>query len=218
MPSAQQRLHEKIIDAIATTGCYVGESILTRKTTAGLRLALQQLHRLRGAASVLRPARISETGNLAPEWRGDSTAWLSTTPNNQSEAQAIVAINALRLAFNKAFFTALSQTQLHYAHYPIGAFYKHHFDRFSASRPAAQTHAVEPSEHRVISLVFYLNDQWVINDGGELMIYHADDRLLQKVPPRSGTMVAFRSELFPHEVLPAMKSRLSLTGWMVAAV
>jgi SM-20-related protein len=216
--SAKLVVQEKIIDAIAVTGYYVGESFLTLETTAGLRQALLHRHRLPSTAMGLRPARISQASSLVPEWRGDAIAWLSATPRNHAEGQAIVAINALRLAFNAAFFTALKQTQLHYARYPIGAFYKRHVDRFFDPFPAVVMRTGEPTQHRVISLVFYLNDHWAMADGGELVLYDGADQMLSKVPPRSGTMVAFRSEQFPHEVLPAIKPRLSLTGWMLAAL
>jgi len=35
----------------------------------------------------------------------------------------------------------------------------------------------------------------------------------QDVPPEGGTLVCFMSERFWHEVLPARRLRLSLTGW-----
>jgi len=35
------------------------------------------------------------------------------------------------------------------------------------------------------------------------------------VEPRLGTLVVFLSELFPHEVLPSNRDRLSLTGWFL---
>ena len=33
------------------------------------------------------------------------------------------------------------------------------------------------------------------------------------MPPAAGTLVVFMSGDFPHEVLPASRERLSLTGW-----
>jgi SM-20-related protein len=34
------------------------------------------------------------------------------------------------------------------------------------------------------------------------------------VAPRGGTLVAFLSGTFHHEVLPATRERLSVTGWL----
>jgi SM-20-related protein len=46
------------------------------------------------------------------------------------------------------------------------------------------------------------------------VIYDAAQQPLHRVAPRSGTMVAFLSERFAHEVLPTQKTRFSLSGWM----
>ncbi len=229
MLTARHPLHEKIIDAIASTGCYVGESILSFDTTTGLRQALMQMCNLNRTAIRLSPnvaqaaigqrlnlAGIGKSNRLSPAWRGDSIAWLTSTPSNRAEGQAMLAIDALRVAFNAAIFTNMQQTELHYAHYPIGAFYKRHLDRFVEQYPSVAPSETSPSRTRVISLVFYLNDHWALGDGGELIIYDTINQSQLSVAPCTGTMVAFRSEQFPHEVLPAIKARLSLTGWMLA--
>jgi SM-20-related protein len=210
-------LHEKIIDAIAATGIYVGESILSPDTNYGLRAALLQLCATQHLKTALRPARIGENATSAPEWRGDSIAWLPDTPSNNAEAAAMLAIKALQLAFNTALFTGIQQTELHYAHYAIGTFYKRHLDRFVVPMHLQARRATESDNSRIISLVFYLNSNWVQSEGGELVIYDADDLHFMRILPELGTMVAFRSEQFPHEVLPAIRARLSLTGWMLAA-
>jgi SM-20-related protein len=214
LPKISHLLHDKIIDAIAATGIYVGESILTTDTNEGLRVALLKLHATQDTETALRPARIGENATSAPEWRGDSIAWLPDTPSNNAESAAMLAIKALQLAFNAALFTGIQQTELHYAHYPIGAFYKRHLDRFATSQTSRG--AAEPASCRIISLVFYLNADWLQIEGGELVLYEGDNQKPIRVLPKLGTMVAFRSEQFPHEVLPAIRTRLSLTGWMLA--
>ena len=64
---------------------------------------------------------------------------------------------------------------------------------------------------RVVSCVLYLNDGWKASDGGALRIYCDDD--VREVMPVGGTLVCFLSERFEHEVLPATRERLSITGW-----
>ena len=93
-------------------------------------------------------------------------------------------------------------TECHYSRYPRGAFYKTHLDRFG------------DHDLRVVSLVFYLNERWQDHQGGELLIHDTSGNTIERVLPRSGTMVAFLSARFPHEVLPATRPRLALTGWM----
>jgi len=63
----------------------------------------------------------------------------------------------------------------------------------------------------VISCAIYLIQDWTPADGGALRIY--DDELVRDVLPIAGTMVCFLSDRFEHEVLPATRERLALTGW-----
>ena len=111
-------------------------------------------------------------------------------------------INSLREALNQALYIGAIDTECHYARYPIGAGYKTHLDRFG------------DHDLRVVSLIFYLNAHWRERDGGELLIYDPGGNVIKRVLPRSGTMVAFLSAQFPHEVRPATRPRLSLSGWM----
>ena len=94
------------------------------------------------------------------------------------------------------------ETECHFSRYPAGAFYKTHLDRFG------------DQDARVVSLVFYLNENWQAHEGGELVIHHPNGGASERVLPCSGTMVAFLSAEFPHEVLPATRPRLALSGWM----
>ena len=47
------------------------------------------------------------------------------------------------------------------------------------------------------------------------MVLYADseDRKGTRVLPKKGTFVVFLSEDFPHEVLPATRTRHSVAGW-----
>ena len=69
--------------------------------------------------------------------------------------------------------------------------------------------------HRKLSLVLYLNPQWDTAGQGELCLYDPQDgnRELARILPQPGRLVLFRSDLFPHEVLPCTQARWSLTGW-----
>ncbi|HET9475715.1 MAG TPA: 2OG-Fe(II) oxygenase [Steroidobacteraceae bacterium] len=94
----------------------------------------------------------------------------------------------------------LEDFQGHFALYPSGAAYARHFDRLAGT------------DVRAISSVLYLNDDWVAEDGGVLRIYTGGGAS-QDVLPVGGRLVAFLSERFEHEVLPAQRERLSFTGW-----
>lgn len=111
-------------------------------------------------------------------------------------------IEQLRLRLNRELFLGLFDYECHYAHYPKGAFYKKHLDAFRGA------------SNRRLTCILYLNPNWRPQHGGELVMYKQDgESLLQTVSPTAGKMVLFLSEEFPHEVLPATRSRYSLTGW-----
>jgi SM-20-related protein len=99
-------------------------------------------------------------------------------------------------------FLGLFSFESHFAHYAKGDFYKKHQDSFKGEA------------NRVLSIVVYLNKEWLADDGGELLIYQKDiNQNPKKVVPSYGTVVAFLSEEFPHEVLPAKRDRFSIAGW-----
>jgi SM-20-related protein len=190
----------RIVDEIAAQGYYVGPTILCTTTTAALGKRL--IHYIDNGA--LRDARVGRAGRAGQNTalRSDATLWLDDVPGDVAEADAVAAVHALRRALNQSLFVGAVDVELHYAHYPPGAFYAPHLDRFG------------DDDARIVSLIFYLNDDWQHANGGELVMYSAQREPLLRVLPRAGTMVAFLSERFPHEVLPATQRRLSLTGWM----
>jgi SM-20-related protein len=107
----------------------------------------------------------------------------------------------LQQYLNRQLLLGLFSFESHFACYQPGDFYQKHMDAFHGQ------------SNRVLSLVVYLNRDWAPNQGGELVIYDEDDQELIKVTPGFGTIVAFLSEEFPHEVLKSERSRFSVAGW-----
>ena len=66
----------------------------------------------------------------------------------------------------------------------------------------------------MLSVVVYLNPDWGMDDGGELVIY-TDDKVTDgiKVIPSFATIAVFLSEDHLHEVLPTQRDRYSIAGW-----
>ncbi|HET9031980.1 MAG TPA: 2OG-Fe(II) oxygenase [Dokdonella sp.] len=192
-------LNDRIVESIAKTGCYVGASVID----AALVIALRGRVRFLQARHSLIAAQVGRatTRSSTTELRGDSITWLDQDALDPAEVRAMAMIDSLRGALNEALYIGAMDTECHYARYPAGAFYKTHLDRFGNH------------DLRIVSLVFYLNAGWQDHQGGELLIHHSD-RESERVLPRCGTMVAFLSAQFPHEVLPATRPRLALTGWM----
>ncbi|MEO8064848.1 MAG: 2OG-Fe(II) oxygenase [Pseudomonadota bacterium] len=149
----------------------------------------------------LRPARIGagEQQKLVPEVRGDFIAWLSQ-PERDAEQLLLGKFEELRAALNRALMAGLEDFQGHFAVYPAGAVYARHFDRLVGN------------DVRAISAALYLNENWQPDDGGQLRIYTGGGNS-QDVVPQGGRLVAFQSDRFEHEVLPARRERLSFTGW-----
>ena len=132
--------------------------------------------------------------------RSDEIHWLSGT--HPTTAEYFSLMEEIRLDLNRRLFLGLFDYECHYAFYSCGAFYKKHYDAFKGNNT------------RVVSTILYLNPAWSPGDGGELVIYHPDSgEILETVEPLFGRMVVFLSEEFPHEVLPVVMPRYSLTGW-----
>lgn len=134
------------------------------------------------------------------EVRGDKVLWLSKHDASPSLAVYWEYIDSFRTYLSDYFRVHLERTELHYAVYPIGAFYAPHRDQF------------RDYGNRVFSIILYLNKQWKQGDGGELRVYEGDS--YRDISPIQGRLVCFRSDQILHEVLVANQPRISLTGWM----
>lgn len=132
--------------------------------------------------------------------RGDVISWLDDA---DSTDQAYLAwMEALRIGLNEALFLGLFDYECHYAIYGAGSGYAKHSDVLSGNK------------NRVLSTVFYLNEDWQTSDGGELVLFNpSGDTAIAKVIPTFGTMIIFLSESFPHEVLMSHSNRRSIAGW-----
>jgi SM-20-related protein len=136
--------------------------------------------------------------------RDDQICWLA--PEFTAGSRYLAAMEALRLALNRTLFLGLFNVEAHYARYAPGARYQRHRDAFRGERS------------RRLSTVLYLNPDWQLDQGGELVLYAAEgDAELQRIAPLGNRLVMFLSEEFPHEVLPAQRERYSVAGWFGSA-
>lgn len=150
------------------------------------------------------PARVGKDSQLqrVEEIRGDWIKWLDPQhPPGILEPQ-IEFLRKLQNDLNQRFYLGLQDFECHLAKYPAGSFYKKHLDRF------------EKDSSRSISFIFYLHQEWRSCDGGELVLYNEEGKVLKTILPEPGSMVIFLSEDFPHEVKICSRERRSLTGWM----
>lgn len=132
--------------------------------------------------------------------RTDEICWI----NGEAEAgqQWLDWTAGLQGFLNRRLFLGLFSFESHFSHYGPGDYYKRHYDAFRGEA------------NRVLSLVVYFNSGWTPADGGNLVLYRDDhDKTGINVVPLMGTLVAFLSEEFPHEVLAANRDRYSIAGW-----
>jgi SM-20-related protein len=132
--------------------------------------------------------------------RGDHTLWLDPKAPLEILQRPTLLLKELQVELNQRYFLGLKDFEYHLAYYAPGSFYKKHLDTF------------EKDSSRVISFVFYLNEKWKPEDGGELVLYHEKGEEI--ITPAPGKLVIFLSRDFPHEVRPTKKERRTLTGWM----
>lgn len=138
--------------------------------------------------------------------RADQILWLEPSGSSEAQRVCLARFEELRLRLNRDLQLGLFEFECHFARYAPGAFYRRHLDQFSRD------------SRRRLSAVLYLNAGWSSADGGSLRLYleRKPESAHIDVAPAGGTLVLFLSERFPHEVLPAMRERLSLTGWFKA--
>lgn len=196
MPVAADPQWARLADAIAGPGHLVEANFASSSEVAALAVALQA----RAAAGMFRDAAVGagDSRRVRPEIRGDRISWLDAA-ETPAEVALFARLEALRDCLNRSLMLGLSQLELHYALYPPGRHYVRHLD-------------LSPQGlERVVTVTLYLNEDWIAADGGELVI--AADAGEVAVLPVGGTLVAFLSARFEHEVRSARRERLSLTGW-----
>lgn len=189
--------HATIADALAGSGWIMLDDFLPDAHCRALRASAEQ--------AALVPARVGNGVHLQhrPSLRGDHTAWIEHSSAQAGERDLRAVLEGLRVALNESLFAGLEDVECHYAHYPPGASYGRHLDRF------------RDDDRRVVSCVIYLNRDWAEAHGGHLRIYSEGDELLAHVAPESGRAVFFLSERFPHEVLPGVRDRYSVAAWFL---
>ncbi|EXF91968.1 2OG-Fe(II) oxygenase [Pseudomonas fluorescens HK44] len=187
----------RIVDDLATHGWSQQNIFLPQALTRELAAECRK----RAAEGELAPAAVGRGpfSEIREGIRGDHIQWLE--PGQDEACDSYLGLmDSLREAMNRGLFLGLEDFESHFALYPSGAFYRKHVDRF------------RDDDRRMVSAVIYLNDGWLPEHGGQLRMYLEEGRE-HDVVPTGGCLVVFLSGEVPHEVLPATRERLSLTGW-----
>jgi SM-20-related protein len=188
---------ESLLAGIREQGFGLVDNFVDHKTVVRLRTCAD----LRAIRGEFKPAAIgaARSRQQRNDIRGDQTCWLRE-PLFPAESEARQKLEKIRLGINQELMLGLFDLETHYALYPPGAAYARHVDQ-----PA-------DSDARRLTFALYLNLEWDANAGGELRLYDAGQAVAD-IEPRGGRLVCFLTAGREHEVLPAKRARMSLTGW-----
>ena len=189
-----EKLYLKITDSLVKNGYIIIKNALQKELSPKL------LNSAKNEKDFKR-AGISGAGDLHLDnkRRKDKIHWIDESDEAQKEFLEFT--DGLKEYLNRTLYLGLSYYESHFAIYDEGDFYETHLDAFKNSK------------NRVVTTVYYLNDEWNKNDGGELIVYDENNEEIAKVMPNANTLVVFMSEKFPHEVLSTNKRRYSIAGW-----
>lgn len=190
---------EAIADGLADRGFAIVQNFLTPGEVSDI----VQLDSFTNHAASFKKAGIGkdQQKQINEAVRGDYIRWIDKRTASPELLVYLERLDQLIQFLNRSLFLSLKDYEIHMTVYPAGTFYKRHIDQF------------KKDDHRILSVICYLNENWVDDDGGQLRLYLPDGTL--DIRPSAGTLVCFRSDQLEHEVLTARRERLSLTGWML---
>jgi SM-20-related protein len=192
---------EMILSNLAQYGFVIVDQYLPKQTiTALANITKEKLYH-----QEMQHAGTGKQAKKIQDIRGDHIHWLDESSQEPSIQEYFRRMYQLKQTMNRQLYMGLATLETHLAMYPVGAFYQKHLDQFSVS-------GSYPANTRKVSSIVYLNDDWQPENGGQLRLY-LNDGTQQDILPLGGRLVLFLSAEFWHEVLPANRQRLSLTGW-----
>jgi SM-20-related protein len=189
-----ESVFDRIADDLASQGYAIADQFMSQNEVRDV-LSLKEF------SNKLKKAGIGKEHQVNEAIRGDYIHWLDKNTAPQEILVYFNRVDQLMSYLNRALFLSLKDYEIHMTVYPVGAYYKRHLDQF------------RKDDHRKLSIICYLNEDWQESDGGQLRIYLPDGSI--DVLPLAGRLVCFRSDQLEHEVLPAKRERKSLTGWIL---
>jgi SM-20-related protein len=188
---------EELIGSYMDTKTGICDQFLTAELAVNLKENLLKL----AQDEQMKPAGIgNQVRDILQTKRGDKVSWIDPYSNDANERAFLDQIENFIGYLNDSCYTGINAYEFHYALYEPGSFYKRHVDQFSNN------------SDRKLSMIHYLNEDWLTEDGGELWIHHPDK--LEKIQPNIRKAVLFRSSDCEHEVREASRARMSITGWL----
>ena len=187
-----------LIDSFLENNVGIDAGFLNKSLSTGLHQNILQLQR----DEMMAFAGIGneEVKDSNQKMRGDKIYWMDKKNSNIYEQEFLAQVEDFIDYLNRTCYTGINAYEFHYAVYEEGRSYKRHKDQF------------KNDNNRKYSLINYLNENWLEEDGGQLLVYQNDT--VQKILPQSQTAVFFKSDEMEHEVVLAHRNRMSITGWL----
>jgi SM-20-related protein len=194
------KIFESIADGIAEQGFSITDNFLS---SAEIKQILDLPEYRDEELSTFKQAGIGKSSDkvIVEVIRGDYIKWIDKKTAAPPVATYLEKLDSLISFINQSLFLSLKDYEVHLTQYPVGTYYKRHLDQF------------KKDDHRKLSVILYLNQNWLPEHGGSLRMYLEHDRL--ETLPIAGRLVCFRSDVIEHEVLPATRERRSITGWLL---
>ena len=187
-----------LIDSYLDNKVGLDTGFLNEALSNGLRQNILQLQR----DELMTDAAVGNDAVKDPtqKTRGDKIYWMDKSHDNQYEQEFLHLAEGFIDRLNSTCYAGINGYEFHYAVYEEGNGYKRHKDQF------------KNDSNRKYSLINYLNNNWLDEDGGQLVVYQ--DKGSQIILPHSQTAVFFKSDEMEHEVTKANRQRMSISGWL----
>lgn len=194
---------ESIIDGIMANGYGICDDFLDKTEIDNLLKTFSKRYQV----GLFKEASIGKQSEVQKDLkiRGDEILWLENDSNDISERVLLDRNHEFIDYLNRTCYLGISDSEIHFAKYEIGKFYRRHRDTFQAQKG------------RVLSVIYYLNKDWIPANGGNLIIYTQENNIEKPViiAPLAGRLVCFESDKLDHEVTETFKERYSITGWLL---
>lgn len=187
-----EKIYSQITDALVANGYIVVDNLFAPAMSKQLLTVAKNITNYKQAG-------ISHNSTIHVDRRRDKIYWID--PQNDASCKYLDFMEGLQNYLNRHLYLGIKFYESHFALYENGDFYEKHLDAFKSTK------------NRVVTTVYYLNEEYTKSCGGELLLYDANDMQIQKIPPLMNRLVVFMSEMFPHEVLVSKTKRYSIAGW-----
>lgn len=189
---------DRLIDSYLEHKVGIDIAFISQRLSDGLQQNIVQLQK----DELMKTAGIGNdtVKDAQQQTRGDKIYWLDKTHDNNFEQEFLSLMDDFVGHLNSTCYTGINSYEFHYAVYEEGSFYKRHRDQF------------RNDDNRKYSLINYLNNNWLEEDGGQLLVFQQENT--QRIMPQSQTAVFFKSDEMEHEVVKANRQRMSITGWL----